>query len=74
MEKFRKILFLVVGIATVLEYTFVQGMFTGPLMLILSVIVGVINVIWEIKDKQVFNAMLYLLTTAALSMGYLQLM
>ena len=72
------VLFLVIGAVTVLEYSFVGavggGMFTGPLMLALSCISGLINIGWEIKNRSWMQALLYLLCTAALSMGYLRTM
>ena len=74
MKQLYKIIFLVIGFLTVLEFCFVQGMFTGPLMLGLSALCGLVCVVIELCRKNISAALLYLLCTAALSMGYLNLL
>lgn len=69
-----KILFLLVAIATMYEYWFVKGMFTAPLMIGVSIFVGVINIIIELKNKDYLSACLFLVATAALNMGYFEIL
>lgn len=77
MERFGKIfkiLFIIVSILTVLEYMFVTGMFTSVLCLMLVDIVGVVNVIVSLKEKNFNEAFLYLIASIGISMGYWKLM
>lgn len=73
MKKIFPILFLVVGFLTVLEFIFIAGMFTWILMVISTSIIGLINIFIEVKNRQYLQAILYLLATTALVMGYLKL-
>ena len=70
MKRFAQIAFAVVAIATILEYLFVFGSFTGPLAMALVWIVGIINIVVAAKDKKTNEAVLYLIATVALNMGY----
>lgn len=77
MERFGKIfkiLFIIVSILTVLEYMFVTGMFTSVLCLMLVDIVGIVNVIVSLKEKNFNEAFLYLIASIGISMGYWKLM
>lgn len=72
--KFKKIfevLFFIVGVLTVLETIYVQGMFTWLIMCVLTIATGLINIVWEIKDKNYSNAFHFALTTVALNLGYM---
>lgn len=69
-----KVLFLLVGLATIYEYLFVSGMFTGPLMMGMSVIAGSLNILIECKDKDYLNVGLYLVATASLCAGYIKML
>lgn len=74
IRKLFSILFLIVGSIIVLEYMFVKGMFTAPLLIIMIGILGIINIIFEIVDKKYIYALNYLLMSIALCMGYIDLM
>ena len=73
IETIAAVVFLVVGILTVLEYVFVQGLFTAPLMIGLSVIVGLVNIAVAIMKRKYMNMLFYILLTIALNMGYAML-
>lgn len=68
-----QIAFLAVGALTVLEFLFIQGMFTWLLVVGATVLLGAINVILSAKDREWLPALHYVLTTVALCMGYLVL-
>ncbi|MFR1052112.1 MAG: hypothetical protein ACOX67_02630 [Oscillospiraceae bacterium] len=70
MKKASNIAFIAVSVATILEYLFVCGMFTGPLMMMLALIVGAINVAVSIRDRDYHVAVLYVIATVSLCMGY----
>lgn len=65
-----KVLFLLIGTITILEYLLVRGMFTWLIVATASVVMGAINVVWEIKDRNYLESLLYVLATVALLMGY----
>ena len=68
------IIFIIIGFATIFEYIFVRGMFTSPLVMGLAALAGVVNIVFEIINKHWLSAIRYLLTTAALCMGYIVIM
>lgn len=70
MKKFFKILYLVVAVVTILEYLFVAGLFTAPIVIILTWAVGLVNLIFSLKDRDYNTSALYLLSTFAVTMGY----
>ncbi len=72
-QKNLQIAFLVAATLTVLEYSFVQGLFTWLMVTALVVILGAINIIFCLKEKQWINAYSYLIFIIALTMGYMQL-
>lgn len=67
---YLQIAFLIVGTLTALEFIFIRGMFTWLIAVTAIVIVGVLNVIANIKYKEPLQAALYILSTVALCMGY----
>lgn len=69
-EKIAAVIFLIVGILTVLEYLFIQGMFTAPIMIFLSVVAGVGNIVIAFANRKYMNVLFYALLTVALNMGY----
>lgn len=69
-EKIAAVIFLVVGVMTVLEYVLIQGMFTAPLMIAISIIAGVVNIVIALIHKKYMNTLFYILLTVALNMGY----
>ncbi len=72
-KKGWNLLFLLVGVLTILEFTFVRGLFTWLIAVSAVVIIGLINIAFEAKDKNWSQAALYTITTIALCMGYLLL-
>lgn len=65
-----QILYLFVGFLTVLEYIFIRGMFTWLIAVVTVVVIGALNIIVSIKNKNLLLAALYILTTISLCMGY----
>lgn len=68
------IIFIIIGFLTILEFLFIQGMFTGPLMGFLVIMAGMINFILEVKDKNYIYSIIYLISTIGLIMGYINIM
>ena len=68
--KHFQIAFLVVGILASLEFIFIRGMFTCLIAVAAVIIVGGLNVIFNIKHKEWLQASLYMLSVIALCMGY----
>lgn len=73
MRNVFKVLYLIIGTATILEYIFITGMFTWLIVTTASVTIGSVNVIWEIKNKKYLDSLLYVMATVALVMGYLKI-
>ena len=73
MRNIFKVLFIVIGIATILEYIFITGMFTWLIAATGSIIIGTINIIWEVKNKKYLDGLVYAIATVALIMGYLKI-
>lgn len=69
-SKYLQVAFLVVGVLTVLEFVFIRGMFTWLIAVAAITVVGVLNVIVSMKNKEALQASLYILSTIALCMGY----
>lgn len=66
-----QIAFLAVGALTILEFVFVQGMFTFLIAVGACILVGGANIAVCCKERNWMQALLYLVSTAALCMGYL---
>lgn len=76
MKKWKnaaQIAYLVVGALTVLEFVFVRGMFTWLIAVTAVMLLGAINVVLSCAEKKWMEAAHYVLTSAALCMGYLTL-
>ncbi len=69
-----QILFVIVSIAAILEYLFVCGMFTGPLVMLLVMVVGIVNAALSFRAHEKYMALLFLIATIGLCMGYWKLM
>lgn len=69
-RKGLQLAYLVVGSLTVLEFLFVRGMFTWLIAVSAITVLGIVNVFASIKDHDVMEAALYVLSTIALCMGY----
>ena len=71
LKKGFQIAYLIVGALVVCEYIFVQGMFTWLIAVGAACVMGVANILLTAKDREWRTALLYLLCTLALCMGYL---
>ncbi len=69
-----RVIFVAVSLATLLEYTFICGMFTGPIMMAVMFLTGFVNGADALRKKEFFTAYLLGMTTLALCMGYWKLM
>lgn len=67
-------IFTVIGVLGFIEFSFIRGMFTGPIMMIVCGITGVVAVIYNVVKKQYHSAILYALLFATLCLGYLNIM
>ena len=71
--KYLQIAFLIAGAFAVLEFIFIRGMFTWLIAVAAVAVIGVLNVIASVKNKELLLAALYSLSTIALCMGYISL-
>ena len=69
-QKISQILFLLAGLLTVLEFVFIQGMFTWLIAVSVTALTGIWNILLCAKNKRWLDAGLYLLASVALCMGY----
>ena len=77
MEKYNKIfkaLYIASAALAIYEYLFVTGMFTSLIALVFISVTGIINLVLSFKDKKYNEAVLYIVSTVGLSMGYWKLM
>lgn len=74
MKLFFKSFYDVIAVVTILEYLFIAGMFTAPIAMALVWIVGIINVLLSMKEKNYQEVLLYLISMVALNMGYWKLL
>ncbi|MCD8150338.1 MAG: hypothetical protein LUE92_12445 [Clostridiales bacterium] len=74
IKKLFYVLFVIFSIAAILEYLFICGTFTGPLAMLLVLVAGVANIILSAKNREGSIALLFLIATIGLCMGYWKLM
>ena len=74
MKKLLNIIFIIIAVLTMLEFFFISGMFTGPIMMVLIVIIGIANTVYSITQKETNESILYLICTISLCLGYLKIM
>ncbi|WP_240377951.1 hypothetical protein [Bacillus piscicola] len=72
--KYLQVAFLFVGVLAVLEFTLIRGMFSWLIAVAAVIVVGSLNVIVNFKHKEWLHALLYILSTVALCMGYFVVM
>lgn len=70
VTKFSRCLFIIISCLTLLEYVFVQGMFTWLIMFILLLISGIFDLAVEIKAGNIYTAFLVVLSMAVFAAGY----
>lgn len=73
-EKIFDAIFTVIGIIGFLEFSFLRGLFTGPIIMIACGITGIISFIYKLIKKEYHNAILYALLFATIFFGYLNVM
>lgn len=73
-EKILNLIFIIIGIIGFIEFTFIQGIFTGPIVMIACGITGVVAIIYNIIKKDYHSAILYALLFATIFFGYLRIM
>ena len=73
-ERILDILFTIIGIIGFLELSFLRGLFTGPVIMIICGIMGIISFVYKIIKKKYHCAILYGLLFATLFFGYLNIM
>lgn len=74
MQKILHVLFIAVSIASLIEYYFIAGMFTGPIMIAAILIVGIVNCIYSAVKHKSNESILYAIATISICVGYLKLM
>lgn len=70
IKKYLLIAYLIIGTFTVIEFIFIQGMFTWLISVITAIIIGALNIIISLRYKEWLQSFLFLLATVALCMGY----
>lgn len=73
-EKILDIIFIVIGIIGFIEFSFFRGIFTGPIVMIICGITGMIATIYNIVRKDYRGAILYALLFATIVSGYINIM
>lgn len=73
MEKASKIfdlLFLIVAILSLIEFIFIRGMFTWLIAVSVLLLIGLIQIVFCIKNKAYYKAALVALVVIAICSGY----
>lgn len=73
-EKILDAIFIIIGAIGFLEFSFVRGLFTGPIVMVICSITGIIAMIYNIIKKDYHSAILYALLFATLFFGYWNIM
>jgi len=73
-EKIMDIIFTIIGIIGFLEFSFLRGLFTGTIVMILCGITGIIAFIYKMVKKEIHCAILYGLLFETIFLGYLNIM
>ncbi len=58
--------YFVFGVFTMLEYYFIHGLFTAIFLMFLMFVLGVLNIMFRIKERQYTYIALYALCTTAI--------
>ena len=73
-ERIFDAIFTIIGIIGFLEFSFLRGLFTGPVIMIICGITGIISFVYKIIKKTYHCAILYGLLFATIFFGYLNIM
>lgn len=74
IKKILAVLFLFVGGISVLEFLFIQGMFTSLMVMLAVAVFGLSNITFSLIQRQYIQGLHYALTSVALCMPYVLLM
>lgn len=72
--KIMDIIFMVIGMIGFLEFSFLRGLFTGTIVMIVCGITGIVAVIYHVIKKDYRSAILYGLLFATIFFGYWNIM
>lgn len=73
-EKIIDAIFIIIGIIGFIEFSFIRGMFTGPIVMVICGIIGGVALIYNIIKKDYHSAIIYTLLFATIFVGYLNIM
>lgn len=73
-EKIIDVIFTIIGVIGFLEFSFLRGLFTGPIVMLICGITGLVAFIYKMVKKEYHLAILYLLLFATIFFGYLNIM
>ncbi len=77
MEKLKNlafVLFIIASVLTILEFMFLQGLFTFLMVMVANIATGIVNIGIALKEKDYKLALLFLITITALNMGYIEIL
>ncbi len=67
-----EVLYLVIAVLVIIEFNFIQGLFTWLIAVGAITFIGIVNIVLQIIEKNLMKASLYTICTLALCMGYFQ--
>ena len=70
-ERILDTLFTIIGIIGFLEFSFLRGLFTGPVIMIICGIMGIISFVYKVIKKKYHCSILYGLLFTNIFFGYL---
>ena len=74
MRQILSTLFIITALATLFEFYFICGMFTGPIMMAAIFLVGSVNTVYSAYYRRLNEAVLYFLCMISLCVGYLKML
>ena len=73
-EKIIDTIFILIGIIGFIEFSCIRGLFTGPLVMCICSITGIIAVIYNIVKKDYRTSVIYALLFLTIFFGYYNIM
>ena len=73
-EKIMDVIFTIIGGIGFLEFSFLRGLFTGVIMMLVCGVTGLIAFVYKMVKKEYHLAILYVLLFATIFFGYLNIM
>ncbi len=74
MKKIINVTFIIIAILAILEYYFIAGLFTGPIMIGAICIAGVVKIFYSFAHREWNETILSALVTIAICIGYFKIM